>query len=77
MAAVSASRSNHILRETYRRLIERGKPRKVALTAIARHIAIVLNDIAKHPDFQPAKDPTDIAMATKPKRNRGRPAKAN
>ena len=75
MAAVSASRSNHILRETYRRLTERGKPRKVALTAIARHIAIVLNDIAKYPDFKPAQDPKDIAKAATPKRGRGRPCK--
>lgn len=52
MSAVSASRTNHVLREVYRRLVDRGKPKKVALTAVARHIAILLNYIAKYPDFK-------------------------
>ena len=75
MAAVSGSRTNHILRGIYQRLIANGKPRKVALTAVARHIAILLNYIAKYPDFKPAQDPKDIAKASKPKRSRGRPRK--
>ena len=57
MAAVSASRNNHILREFYQRLVANGKARKVALTAVARRIAVLLNTIAKHPDFAPEKDP--------------------
>jgi len=77
MAAVSASKSNHILREIYQKLIAKGKPRKVALTAVARHIAILLNYIAKYPDFKPAQDPKDAARAAKPKRVRGRPRKAS
>ena len=68
MAAVSASRCNHILREFYRRLVARGKPRKVALTAVARRIAILLNNIAKYPDFVPALDPKDGAGAESRKR---------
>lgn len=75
MAAVSASRCNHILRETYRKLVARGKPRKVALTAVARHLAIVLNDIARYPDFTPAEDPGDVERRSLPKRGRGRPGK--
>ena len=75
MAAVSASRCNHILRETYRKLVARGKPRKVALTAVARHLAIVLNDIARYPDFTPAEDPRDVERRRLPKRGRGRPGK--
>lgn len=75
MAAVSASRSNHILRPIYQRLVAKGKPRKVALTAIARRIAILLNNIAKHPDFVPAQDPKDVASAALPRRGRGRPRK--
>ena len=55
--------------------IANGKPRKVALTAVARHIAILLNYIAKYPDFKPAQDPKDIAKSSKPKRSRGRPRK--
>jgi len=77
MAAVSASKSNHILREIYQKLIAKGKPRKVALTAVARHIAILLNYIAKYPDFKPAQDPEDAARTVTPKRGRGRPRKAS
>ena len=53
MAAISASKNNPILREIYQRLVDVGKPKKLALTAVARHIAIVLNYIAKYPDFRP------------------------
>ncbi|MBR4258854.1 MAG: IS110 family transposase [Kiritimatiellae bacterium] len=74
MAAVSASRNNHILREFYQRLVANGKPRKVALTAVARRIAILLNTIAKHPDFKPAQAPK--ATAKKAGAKRGRPRKA-
>ena len=76
MAAVSASKNNHILRVIYKRLLDNGKPRKVALTAVARHICILLNYIAKYPDFKPALDPRDAAKAAKPKRGRGRPRKS-
>ena len=75
MAAVSASRNNHILSEVYKRLLAKGKPRKVALTAIARHICILLNYISKYPDFKPAQDPRDAAKASNPKGKRGRPSK--
>ena len=74
MAAVSASRNNHILRAIYQRLLANGKPRKVALTAVARHIAILLNTIAKHPDFIPAQDPKSTSKTVGAKR--GRPGKA-
>ena len=74
MAAVSASRNNHILRVFYQRLVANGKPCKVALTAVARRIAILLNTIAKHPDFKPAQDPKAPAKAAGAKR--GRPRKA-
>lgn len=73
MAAVSASRNNHILRATYQRLLANGKPKKVALTAIARHIAVLLNTIAKHPDFTPAQDPGTVRKTTG--KGRGRPRK--
>ncbi len=75
MAAVSASRYNHILREFYQRLVANGKPRKVALTAVARRIAILLNTIAKYPDFKPAQDPKAAARTTRAKRGRPRKAK--
>jgi transposase len=75
MAAVSASRNNHILRDFYQRLVANGKPRKVALTAVSRRIAILLNTIAKHPDFKPAQDPKASAKAGGAKRGRPRKVK--
>ena len=63
MAAVSACRNNHVLKAFYLRLLANGKPRKVALVAVARRLAILLNTIAKHPDFVPEQDPKDAAKA--------------
>jgi len=51
MAAVSASQHNHILKAYYRSLIARGKPAKVALTAVMRKLIIVLNQLLRNPDF--------------------------
>lgn len=75
MAAVNASRTNHVLRPIYQRLLANGKDKMVALQAVARHIAITLNTIAKYPDFKPEQDPKDIAQQAK-KRKPGRPRKA-
>lgn len=47
MAALSASRFHPTLSEHYRKLKEGGKPPKVALTAIARKLAIMLNTSLK------------------------------
>ena len=57
MAAVSASKNNHILRVTYKRLLNNGKPRKVALTAVARHICILLNYIRQISRLQAGSGP--------------------
>ena len=43
MAALSASRYNDRLKEVYRNMIERGKPPKVALIALARKLITILN----------------------------------
>jgi transposase len=43
MAALSASRSNHLLKPFYDRLIAAGKPAKVALTAVMRKLIVLLN----------------------------------
>ncbi len=48
MAAVSAVRYNPPLRAFYRRLRERGKPAKVALTAVMRKLLTILNAMLKH-----------------------------
>ena len=46
MAALSASRSNPILRGFYRRLVAAGKPAKVALTACMRKLLGILNSMS-------------------------------
>ena len=75
MAAVSACHSNHVLEPVYKRFTDRGMPRRVALIALARHIAILMNYIAKYPDFNPAADPKKAALLALPKRKPGRPRK--
>ena len=51
MAAVAASQHNHILKAFYASLIARGKPAKVALTAVMRKLIVVLNTLLKDPNF--------------------------
>ena len=51
MAALSASRSNHLLKPFYDRLIAAGKPAKVALTAIMRKLIVLMNHVLKNPNF--------------------------
>ena len=51
MAALSASRSNHLLKPFYDRLIAAGKPGKVALTAVMRKLIVLMNHLLKHPNF--------------------------
>lgn len=51
MAAVSASRSNHLLKEFYTRLRAQGKPTKVALVAVMRKLVMLLNHMIKNPNF--------------------------
>jgi transposase len=47
MAALSASRCNPVLSVFYKRLIEKGKPQKVALTAVMRKLLIHMNQSLK------------------------------
>jgi transposase len=51
MAALTASRMNPKLKALYQRLIEKGKPAKVALTAVMRQLLCVLNSLLKNPNF--------------------------
>lgn len=55
MAAVSASRHNHLLKPFYNRLIAAGKPAKVALTAVMRKLIVLMNHLLKNPNFSLAK----------------------
>jgi len=48
MAALSASRSNPIIKDFYLRLIQAGKPHKVAITACMRKIVVILNSMIKN-----------------------------
>ena len=43
MAALTAIRPNHVIKTFYQRLVEAGKPKKVALTAAAHKILTILN----------------------------------
>jgi transposase len=51
MAAVSACQHNRILSAYYRSLVARGKPVKVALTAIMRKLIVLLNRLLINPNF--------------------------
>jgi transposase len=55
MAALSASRHNPVIKAFYERLLERGKEKKVALTACMRKLLTILNAIAR--DQQPWRVP--------------------
>ena len=47
MGALVASRCNPVLIEFYKRLLEAGKPKKVALTACMRKLLIILNSMMR------------------------------
>ena len=47
MAALNAVRTNLRMKFFYKRLIDRGKPRKVALIAVARKLALIAYAIYK------------------------------
>jgi transposase len=48
MAALTGSRHNPALRTFYQRLLNRGKPPKVALTACMRKLLVILNAMLNH-----------------------------
>jgi len=52
MAAVASVHWNPVLTPFYKRLRARGKPPKVALTAVMRKLIILANHALKYPDFQ-------------------------
>jgi transposase len=61
MAALSATRFNHVLRAFYRKLRAAKKPAKLALTAVMRKLFLLLNHLLKNPQFQLAKNPLKSA----------------
>lgn len=48
MGTIAATRFNPSIRELYQRLLAKGKPKKVALTACMRKLLCVLNSMLKH-----------------------------
>lgn len=48
MATLAATRRNPVIRAFYARLLQAGKPKKVALTACMRKLLTILNAMAKH-----------------------------
>jgi transposase len=55
MAALSASRCNPAMREFYQRLLARGKPKMLALIAVARKVLTILNAMIRdNRPWQPA-----------------------
>ena len=52
MAAVCAIQHNPVMKQFYNRLVnENHRPKKVALTAVMRKLAIAANSVVKNPDF--------------------------
>ena len=60
MAALVASRCNPVIRAFYERLLAKGKPKKVALTACMRKLLTILNAMVKH---RTAWNPSPAALA--------------
>jgi transposase len=54
MPAITTSMHNPILKEFYQGLIQRGKPSKIALTAVMRKMVCLANRIIADPSFVPA-----------------------
>jgi transposase len=48
MAALSAARSNHVIRAFYQRLMSHGKLFKVAITACMRKLLVILNTLVRN-----------------------------
>ena len=53
MAGLVAAFRNARLKVFYQRLVNAGKPPKVALVAVMRKLIILLNHILQDPTFQP------------------------
>ena len=52
MGAMTGCFHNPVFRELYQRLISRGKPAKVAITAVMRKMVVLANRLLSDPDFK-------------------------
>jgi len=65
MAALTAVRWNPVVKATYLRLVERGKPKKVAIVACIRKLLTILNAIVRDKRaWQVAHEKEGLAHAT-------------
>jgi transposase len=63
MAAMCAVQHNSVFRDHYAQLLQRGKPRKVALVACIRKLLGILNAmLRKHQPWHDPDSPVAIAM---------------
>ena len=58
MASLSAMRHNEILKAFYSRLVQAGKPKKVALVAVMRKLIIYLNRVLQPKNIVTFPSPT-------------------
>ena len=61
LPALTASRSNPVLKEYYQRLVQRNKPAKLALTAVMRKLLIHMNNELKKLAATPPPEKNKIA----------------
>jgi transposase len=61
MAALVAARRNAVLAAFYRRLVDAGKPPKVAIVAVMRKLIVLLHRVASSPSFVPRPEGTQPA----------------
>jgi transposase len=57
MSALVASRHNPRIKAFYERLVEAGKPKKVALTACMRKLLAILNSMLRHGEYWRGEEP--------------------
>lgn len=73
MSALAASRRNPRIRAFYDRLLEAGKPKKVALVACMRKLLVSLNAMLRHGEFWRTEEP---AAGSAPEINQPSPDRA-
>ena len=69
MAALSATQHNDPLKAFYQRLLAKGKPKKLAIIAVARKLLVILNQMARDDGrpWQQASDAKELNKAPKEK----------
>ena len=70
MATVASTRANPAIRAFYRRLVDAGKPSKVALTACMRKLLVFCNALCQHqttwdPTMNPCR-PSGLPISARP-----------